>query len=227
MYGATSPSEYAVVTGYGDIAGCSVDPTTRNIAVVMDPPQGAVAVFAPQLQGTPPVYDSSIPSLLSASYDNSGNLFLLGLSGHYQLEFGELPKGGSSFEAISLDLGSHAPNKPGNTNAIRWTVLWDGQYITIEGAYTPKRNGKPKTWKQAVYRLKMSGSEATVAQTIFLKQPRFEFDSTYCITPTLDRILETSHGLIREFDYPSGKGIAKLRLVGPTYSSTIALPPSR
>jgi len=226
-YGATSPSEYTVVTsqGYGYARRCSVDPTTGNIAVVVEVPESGVDVFAPQLQGPPQIYVSSIAALESASYDNSGNLFVLGLSGHYQLQFAELPKGGSSFEAISLDLGSHVPSKPGQANEINWAVQWDGQYITIEGAYSPKHNGKPRTWRQAIYRLNISGSAATVEQTIFLKQPKFEFDATYSITPTLNSIVETDH-TIREFEYPAGKGIDELKLGGPSYSSTIALPSS-
>jgi len=226
-YGATSPSNYVVVTSqeYGDAVGCSVDPTTGNIAMIAEVPEKAVDVFAPQLQGTPQTFDSSMPWLLSAGYDNSGNLFLLGLSGHYQLEFAELPKGGSSFEAMSLDLGSHAPNKPGDGNDIGWTVEWDGQYVTIEGAYSPKHNGKPKTWKQAIYRLNISGSAATVAQTIFLRQP-FVFNAAYWITPTLNSILVTK-GSVREFDYPGGRRIGKLQLGGQSDLSTIALPPSR
>lgn len=230
-YGATTPSAYAVVTSqsYGVVDGCAVDPASGNIAAVIeaDAPDKAVAVFAPQLQGAPQIYaaDSSMLALLSASYDNHGNLFLLGITTQYTLEFSELLKGSHSFEAISLDLGSHAPKDRADAFAIRWATQWDGQYITIEGAYAPKPNGKRKTWKQAVYRLSISGSAATVTQTILLKQRRFRFYATYWITPALGSILETDDS-IREFRYPAGKGIGKLRLGGHSYVSTIAVPPS-
>ncbi len=229
-YGTTTPSEYAVVTSqsYGVVRGCSTDPTTGDIAALIqsDGPESAVAVFAPQLQGIPQIYaDSSMDRLWSASYDGSGNLFLLGFAGPHddELRFAELFKGGTSFEAISLSLGSHLPKR--QAWDIRWAVQWDGQYITIDGAYSPKPSGKPKTWKQAIYRLKISGSAATVAQTIFLKQPEFEFFAMYSITPTLNSIVETDHA-IREFDYPAGKRIDELKLGGPSYVSTIAIPPS-
>lgn len=166
--------------------------------------------------------------VLSVTYDGSGNLFLLGVTGPHsnEFDFDELLKGGSSFEAISLNLGSHRPTRIWAYEEIRWSANWDGQYITIDGAYAPKPKGKLKTWKQAIYRLTISGSAATVAQIIFLKQQQYELDATYSFAPALNSIVETDNA-VREFGYPSGKGIDKLKLGGPSYSSTIALPQSR
>jgi len=232
-YGATSPLTYVDLTsqGQGSVSGCSVDPTTGNIAALVkaDGPEDAVAVFAPGLQGSPQIFAApAMDFVLSLTYDGSGNLFLLGVTGPHsnEFDFDELPKGGSSFEAISLNLGPHRPTKIWAYEEIRWATNWDGQYITIDGAYTPKPKGKLKTWKQAIYRLRISGSAATVAQTIFLRQRRYRLDATYSFTPALNSIIETDDA-VREFGYPSGKPIAKLNLGGPSYSSTIAFPQSR
>jgi hypothetical protein len=119
-----------------------------------------VAVFQPQLQGTPQLYGDSIPIFLSVGYNESSDLFLLGVSGFQKRPtkyLAELPEGGSAFEPISLNLGPHVPEVS--------AVQWDGKYVTIEGAYRPGE-GKPKTWQEAVYRLKISSSTATVSQRI-------------------------------------------------------------
>lgn len=233
QYGATSPKEYVDLTsqGQGSVRGCSADPTTGNIAALVradDAYEDAVAVFAPGLQGTPQIFAApSMDNVLSVTYDGNGNLFLLGVTGPHsnEFDFDELPKGGSSFEAISLNLGSHRPTRIWAYEEIRWATNWDGQYVTIDGAYTPEPKGKLKTWKQAIYRLTISGSAATVAQTIFLKQPRYELYATYSFTPALNSIVETDNA-VRELGYPSGKSIDKLKLGGPSYSATIAFPQS-
>ncbi len=63
-YGATSPSKYVLITpqsqyAVGAVWGCSFDPTTRNIAAVVNydnSKNDSVAIFASQLQGTPQIY---------------------------------------------------------------------------------------------------------------------------------------------------------------------------
>jgi hypothetical protein len=228
-YGATSPSEYALAGPQtGEVTACSADPTTGNVAAMVHfdgPPTHVVAVFAPQLQGSPQTYaDSSMDEFLSAGYDGSGNLFLLGNMESRGLELAELTKGGNSFETISLDLGSHVPKN--QYRHVRWTVQWDGQYVTIAGAYAAQPNGKPKTWQNAVYRVDISGFKATIAQTILLKRAKFQGGASYAIASALNSVLITDK-TFRIFGYPSGKDDGKLGIHGNTYNATIALPSSQ
>ena len=222
-YGATSPFAYAVITGspytYGAVFGCSVDNTTGEVAALIQSAAATftVAVFQPQLQGTPQFYqDSMIYDFLSVGYDGNGNLFLLGTSSNFATRYlAELPKGGSSFGPISLNLGSH----------VRYVaaVQWDGKYVTIEGAYGI-RHSKEKTWRAAVYRLNISGSTATISQTIILNRV-YRRAATW-IAPSLNGMILIERA-IREFKYPAGgKETAKLS-AGDAIWGTIAVPGSQ
>ncbi len=106
------------------------------------------------------------------------------------------------------------------------TVQWDGQSVTLEGGYDPGK-GKPHTWPQAVYRLKISGSSATIAQTIKLKAFNKE-EQTSWITPGLNSLVLTQ-GKIRIFKYPAGGNVMKRLLTGqgPAYMATVAAPADR
>jgi hypothetical protein len=127
-HGGTSP--IATLSDSGEyIEGCSVDPTTGNLAVVdFEPSSGAgnggVAVYA-KAKGTPTVYTD--PDLLlgyALGYDNKGNIFLDGVNGNRDFEFAELPKGSSSFTTIPLSV---TINTPGG-------VQWDGKHVAVGDA---------------------------------------------------------------------------------------------
>ena len=232
-YGATSPSEYVLITpqsqyAVGAVWGCrSIQrPAILLQSLISDNAKNdSVAIFAPQLQGTPQIYSNfSMGMLWSASYDGSGNLFLLGGASNIQdLLFEELAKDAYAFQPLSLDLGRHLPKR--NPGYNYWMTQWDGQYVTVDGPYSPKPNGKAKTWKGAIYRLNISGSAATVKQTTLLqKVRRYDVRSRYCIVPVLGRVIISGYHP-ESFDYPSGKNLGKLPISAS--SAVIALPPSR
>jgi hypothetical protein len=139
-HGGTTPIATLDLPGSNAI-GCSVDPTTGNLAVVFSGNGKNVAIF-PAAMGTPTLYDSEIDSAF-CGYDNSGNLYVDGLGSENAPSLTELPSGGSAFSAISI---SEAVGFPAQ-------VQWDGQYITIQDA--TKGN-------IAVSRLQIYGSEATI-----------------------------------------------------------------
>lgn len=118
-YGASSP--FASVTlSPGETAWrCSVDNTTGNVAAIARDPSGGgyLVVILPKFQGPPAAY--YYPAMLkfaSLSYDDSGDLFLLGEpTGSATYALAELTNGGSSFEPVSLNLGtSIARSQPFN-----------------------------------------------------------------------------------------------------------------
>ena len=124
---------------------CSVDPTTGSVAVTIgDASAGNVAIF---LGGTgrPTFYVSPIGADF-CGYDGQGNLFVDAYSGG-GIALAELPAGGDKMTRISISktLGGDP-----------WQTQWDGKDLTVESIH-----GTGGT----IYRLKVSGSTATLVGT--------------------------------------------------------------
>jgi hypothetical protein len=133
--------------GY-NLEGCSVDPSTGNLAAAnfagVERTAGGVAIYA-DAKGTPTLYsDPDLYLVFSLGYDNKGNLFVDGetatAGGSFALA--ELPKGSGTFTNLTLN---QLINTPG-------AVQWDGKYITVGDATAGR-----------IYRVSVSGSSATVA----------------------------------------------------------------
>ncbi len=222
-YGATSPSaSVSIGSSPGRVMSCSVDKTTGSVAALIqyDNFSFAVAVL-PDFTGTPALYtDSGIWRFLSVGYDGSGNLFLLGTqqgSSSSAYDLAELPSGGGSFESISLTLGSHVTE-------LR-TLQWDGKYVTLFGRYESK--GVPETWAPAIYQLKISGSSASIANTVLLRAIIKNPDESSWIAPSLNAIV-LGRGKLHIFKYPAGgKQVERLTEDGKVYTATVAVPSSQ
>lgn len=156
-HGAFAPKSTLADTG--EPTGCSVDPTTGNLAVsnLFDPKQpinasyGDVAIYK-NAQGSPAIYSTAqLVGLWSCGYDALGNLFADNFVGSFALA--ELPKGGSVFRNISVD---------GIANSSA-TVQWDGTYITVTEFNNDSDN------RLNIYRLTISGSVGTIVGTTTLK----------------------------------------------------------
>lgn len=141
---------------YGFPIGCSVDPTTGNIAVSnFNGPSygpGGVDVFSGGLSGAQTNYaDSNLTLAWPGAYDPSGNLFVEGVNRSFASSFVELPAGSSSFQLLDgLSIGFPSG------------VQWDGSYIAATdqgylGGYT-----------SAINRVTVSGSAVTVVRTTVL-----------------------------------------------------------
>ena len=129
-----------------DGEGCSIDPTTGNLAVVFRGSGVDVAIF-PGATGTPTLYGSQVDSRY-CGYDGSGNLSVNGYAaGGGHPGFSELPKGGSAFSVLSI---SDSVGVPGQ-------VQWDGKYITYQS------QGHNDS---ILSQLKISGSRVTIVRTI-------------------------------------------------------------
>ena len=108
------------------LIGCSIDPTTGNLAVTdtetISFQQGNVAIFT-HAKGKPALL--SVPNMIYpyfCGYDDKGNLYVDGFKySSGQFVFAELPKGKKTFKNITLDKGI---NYPGN-------VRWDGKYVAV------------------------------------------------------------------------------------------------
>ena len=117
-HGGTSPIS-TLSENVGEPAGCAIDPTTGNLAVSILG-VGDLVIFAGAKGSGTPVPDG-LSSTFFPCYDNQGDLFVGGITQSDTYVLVELPKGGSSFEPITLH-----PNESGN-------IQWHDDYLAVGG----------------------------------------------------------------------------------------------
>lgn len=143
-HGGSKP--IATLTDTGEYpSGCSVDPTTGNLAVANYKSTaggaGDIVIYA-HAKGTPKKYtDTKIQYFYFCGYDDRGNLFLDGTA-NGQFAFAELPEGKTALKGIGV---SQAISTPGN-------VQWDGKHVAVGDQSNP-----------VVYQFTVKGSTATKA----------------------------------------------------------------
>jgi|HubBroStandDraft_4_1064222.scaffolds.fasta_scaffold143965_1 hypothetical protein len=172
--------------------GCGIDSVTGNLAVMNYSTTfggpGNVAVYT-GAHGYPKFYsDPSFNSYLFCTYDAGGNLYVDGVnSGTTQTEFAELPTGSSTFTDITLNRNISYPG----------AVQWDGQYIAFQDAST-----------DVLYRVKVSGSNGTVVQTVHFKQEHSDLVAQFWIAgSTIIMPFGTQHRRAKAvgfWPYPAG-----------------------
>jgi DNA-binding beta-propeller fold protein YncE len=124
-HGGTSPIATLSDPGYVP-KGCSIDPTTGNLAVTNFESTGSaagnVAIYK-NAMGSPEAYytDPAIYYMYYCGYDNAGNLFVDGNTSGSAFAFGELPSGGSAIKKISLNQSIGSPGG----------VQWDGTHVAV------------------------------------------------------------------------------------------------
>jgi hypothetical protein len=156
-HGRTSP--IATLGDSGEYpVGCSVDPTTGNLAVTnfqaSGSKPGSLAIYA-DAKGSPTLYDAANVRLYEfCGYDVSGNVFVDGYTSSGSFALAELPKGGSTFTDISLNTTIYQPGG----------VQWDGKYLAVGDQYYDNRP------EAAIYQVSVAGSVGTVVNTIRLTQ---------------------------------------------------------
>ncbi len=139
--------------GYGIPLGCSVDPTTGNVAVSNfsgpgSTGAGGVDIFAGGLGGSQSNYtNANLYHVYPGAYDPHGNLFVQATEYSGPAAFAELPAEAKTFTMLTglkIDF-------PGS-------VEWDGYYLAVvdqnyEYSYTTE-----------IYRATVSGSNVTVVR---------------------------------------------------------------
>ncbi len=140
-----------------DPNGCSIDPSTGNLAVVGGGVHSGAnaAVFSGE-QGEPTVYTDGFLSLLAwCTYDNDGNLFAEGYATGSANPSGtilELPAGKSEFTRLSLN------QKIGAGGAVQW----DGNYLAVG---SPRGTGRGLHGPAVIYRFHRSLDRAEPPST--------------------------------------------------------------
>jgi hypothetical protein len=125
-HGGTTPVRTLSDPGEGP-TGCSVDPTTGNLAVANGGNGSGsntnVVVYTGD-SGSPETFtDASFAHFAFCGYDNAGNLFANGVSPSGQFRLAELPKGSSTFTDITLD--KRVVGGGGGS------IQWDGKYLAL------------------------------------------------------------------------------------------------
>jgi hypothetical protein len=155
-HGSTSPIR-TINDPDGRANGCSIDPTTGNLAVAdfWGPSEviGNVAVY-PKASGTPTSYsNTNIFYDYYCAYDDKGNLFVDGETEGSVFGLGELSKGGNTLNFVNIDETIYLPGG----------VQWDGKYLAVGDQVAVKHN-----FTSTIYQFSISGSEATTVNTMIL-----------------------------------------------------------
>lgn len=139
---------------YGPV-GCSVDPTTGNLAVTNETKiqgtsgPGNVALYT-RASGKPTFYfDPSIAEFGGCAYDNKGNLYALGSDSSSVNVFAELLKGQNELTLLELN----------ETITDGWNMQWDGKYLAVVA-------GSPGS---LIYRFKAKGGIGKAVGVLKLK----------------------------------------------------------
>jgi hypothetical protein len=137
--------------------GCSIDPTSGNLAVSGGGSSRGVGVNVFKSARGKPVF-IRIPGMVFddfCAYDARGDLFVDGEKNftHRGPAFAELSKGRKTFEDIKLDAAIDAGGG----------IQWDGEHVAVGAYFEPKSRHTPAIYQFAVH----GGKGKRVGTTIF------------------------------------------------------------
>jgi DNA-binding beta-propeller fold protein YncE len=200
-HGGTSP--IATLVDSNGPAGCSIDPSTGNLAV--NNGGGSVEVYA-QASGTPTTYSfSSSVDFHFCTFDKAGNLFVSGQQ-RYDFLIVELAKGSSKLKSLKLDGISTAGS-----------LQWYGHFLTV--AMTANRQSLAK-----IARVQIAGGVAKAVSVINLQNQlepegtQFWIEGGHIIGATASPRIYSLE-LLDEWPYPGGgRRVGEFRMPGNEYS---------
>lgn len=207
-HGASSPK--ATLSDSGEYpAGCSVDPTTGNLAVTnyetVDRGPGGVSIYK-RAKGNPKLYtDNSISRGWFCSYDDKGNLYFDGnSSGTSGFHLAELPHAKSTFTDISVT----------QTIVVPGGVQWDGKYVAVSDANGPNAD--------SIYQFSIIGSTATEVSATLLSGSANVHQ--FWIDPSRKRVVapSASLGTVGYWKFPGG-GVASKTISGLDIPEGVAI----
>lgn len=187
-HGGTKLLRSVADPGYSPL-GCAIDPVTGNLAVTSytgAKHHGSLAIY-PSAMGPPKVhFDLNIPHMFYCSYDGAGNLYLDGLSKSRAVVVGELAKGASGIQTLTLD----------QTIANAGGVQWDGTNLAVGDVSA-----------SVIYRFKITSGKGTKVGSTPLDGSAFvdEFRIEKQTVVAPDYI----NGKVRFYKYPAGGSATK------------------
>ncbi len=199
-HGGSSPIATLALPG-NDAFGCSVDPTTGNLAVTFNGSNANVAIF-PGARGTPAIYDANLAGLY-CGYDGAGNLFVDGYIND-QFALAELPASSSDFRDITVN----------GSVGFAGQVQWDGRYVTVLG-------GGRRTAE--LFLLQVSGSAATVVSSTKFTGITYAYQSwiykNKILIPYANRGVRARK--VGVWNYLTGKKTANLKRFGDAVTTDL------
>jgi hypothetical protein len=183
-------------------AGCSIDPTTGNLAVssLGFGSTGSVGIYK-HARGNPVIYrDALFQEYFYCGYDASGNLFVDGQNANAVFEFAELAKHATQLKTITLN----------ETIGFPGGVQWDGKYMVVGDQNTP-----------VVYRFAISGDTGQVVGSTTLGGSDVTDISQFFITG--GRLIAPNQckgscaGNVLYYNYPAGGNSTKTISNGVRY----------
>jgi hypothetical protein len=154
-HGGTKPVATLTESSTINPLGCSVDPTTGNLAVTNlgnYKTPGSLAIFTDAKGSAKNYQASSLAYPYFCGFDDEGNVFVDGVNSAYEFVLFELPSGSGKLQAITL---SGSVGFPGG-------VAWDGEYLAIGDQYYQSKNAS------AIDQVSVSGSAGTFEGTTAL-----------------------------------------------------------
>lgn len=182
-HGATKVTRTLTDANYNPL-GCAIDAKSGNLAVTSylgSNGHGSLAIYTHAV-GSPKVYDDvNIPRMFYAGYDGAGNLFVDGETKARKVIVGELVKGGTHVQSLTLD----------QTIATAGGVQWDGTNLAIADVAA-----------SVIYRFKISAGKGTKVGSTPLKGSayvdEFSIQGTQVVVP------DFINGKVRYYKYPGG-----------------------
>jgi hypothetical protein len=173
---------------YGYPIGCSVDPTTGNLAVanfegIGSTCMGGIVIYA-DATGSGTLYqDSDLSYYWPPGYDTSGNVYVQGQTSNGTSGMAELASG--SGELVTLSLSGATVSYPGS-------MQWDGHYIT---ATDQSYQGGTLT---GIYRVAVSGTQASVVDSSVFSDECYKGSTPYndIVQPFINGTVRPDHGLV-------------------------------
>jgi hypothetical protein len=209
-HGATKSEATLSDAGASNPLGCSVDPTTGNLAVTnlgASTGGGDLAIYTGAKGSAKKYQDSDLTYPYFCGYDDQGNLFVDGLNSSYGFVFAELPSGSGKLQTIGLN---GTVDFPGG-------VQWDGSYVAIGDQYYQGKH------TSAIDQVSVSGSAGTVEGTTTLTSScnvlQFAIAGSTVVAP------DVCSSDARYYHYPAG-GSSTKTLTGLTYpvAAAVSLP---
>jgi hypothetical protein len=128
-HGGSAPI-HRLIDLYGVPGACSSDPTTGNLAIGdyygASTRPGNVLVYKKARRGPAEYAVPNLTQCFFVAYDNEGNLFANGIDASGRPVLAELPKGGSSFEHVTVEPSVSYPG----------SLQWDGKYLAEQDGLT-------------------------------------------------------------------------------------------
>lgn len=211
-FGGTSPTASVAVKNQTVSAGCSVDPTTGNVATAVTSGNKTYVEVLPNFHTPAKLYATDY-TVYSLGYDDGGNLFVLGSNKTQHGIVGELTKGAKSAKTLTANL------RTDDSSAIQC----DGKYVVLTAVHSRVGIGA-EHW---LYRFTLSGSNLELADSVKpndFRDPQQETQVQTWIQPNRSVFIAASnHTGISLWAYPNaGKRLANF--AGDFNAATIAAP---